>query len=210
MLLLRYKSKEINFPELNDINFEQFLALQKIESDLEAFKILNCGVEKLDGSEDSLKLMESAVIYLDELIKDIQAFVEKPYAVELKILGKVINQPKDIGHLSFGASRQVKAIIKSMGDEAFLSYKDYPALVGHYVYEQVCKTGDYSEYKAEEFVNEVILKEVDFRIVLLLGDFFLLRHVNYWKSKRESLRMKALVWSKKQIQRFSISSTILT
>jgi hypothetical protein len=58
--------------------------LQKIESDLEAFKILNCGVEKLDGSEESLKLMESAVIYLDELIKDIQAFVEKPYAVELK------------------------------------------------------------------------------------------------------------------------------
>jgi hypothetical protein len=167
---------QIAFPAI--VSIKMFIELDKASSDYELLKVFIGDLVDSLNEQQAINCIKLA----DKAKQEVIEWIHNPTKVKLQVLDKEITLPDSIGELPYWPITKVKAIIEKMGDGPFNTYEYYPEMVGHYIYCLV--TGrTYMESEAEEFCKEVI-QDIDYRIIIQMGDFFLSKHSNVLLQKR--------------------------
>lgn len=191
---------------IDDITIGRFLAFDKLKRDDQLGILtwaLDCAPQFKHTKEleiqlgKVLQLVEPVIQAMDAFMDNLTLKLTIPptvdiMGVEVKLKGGLLNE------LPYWPYVVAKSIIKQEAEKpVFEPMGRIPELIAHYLYTEITKS-PYDEAKASDFA-EVINDELNMAPAIQLGNFFLLKLIDYFPLRLKSSYQKLIPIIQKQV-----------
>lgn len=203
-----------SIPTVDELTIADLLALRRIDYN-KPVDVLRWGL----GCEPVLhtsKLTEhqlgNVLRLIDALFNDVVTWMESDARLvvpkTLDVLGLQVKfSPGLVNQLPYWGTVRCRNAMEQehakQADKAGVDYTDrIPEILAHYLYSMVTRNA-YDEDKADDFIS--VTQTLNFKIAIQAGNFFLLKQIPRYQTKRDCLATRLTVMSKKLRLRFSQS-----